>query len=142
MKSNGGGPIIPFSVSFEERYTAAENKEEFKTAEGVPSVVNKIIRTGYSSLALVHFFTVGKDEVRCWTIRKGTKAPKAAGIIHSDMEIGFICAEVTKYTDLIELGNEVAVKAEGKVAQKGKEYEVQDGDILFIKFNVGKKKKK
>lgn len=82
------------------------------------------------------FFTAGEDEVKCWQIRKGTKAPGAAGTIHTDFERGFICAEVMTYSDLTELKNEQAVKAAGKYRQQGKEYVVQDGDIIFFKFNV------
>ena len=91
---------------------------------------------------LIHFFTAGEDEVRCWTIRKGTKAPKAGGVIHSDFELGYICAEVMKYVDFIEYGSEAAVKNAGKYKQHGKEYEVEDGDIIFFKFNPPKQSKK
>ena len=91
---------------------------------------------------MIHYFTGGPDEVRAWTIRQGTKAPGAAGVIHTDFERGFICAEVMKYTDLIEHGNELAVKNEGLYRQQGKEYEVLDGDIIFFKFNVTSKPKK
>ena len=98
---------------------------------------------GYSALNLVHFFTAGADEVKCWTIRKGTLAPQAAGVIHTDFEKGFICAEVMTYEDLVEHGSESDVKANGKYLQKGKNYVVQDADIILFKFNVsgGKKKK-
>ena len=99
-------------------------------------MVNRIIKTGYHALSLIHFFTAGEDEVKCWTIRQGTKAPKAAGTIHTDFEKGFICAEVMKYDDLVELRSEVAVKAEGKMKQCGKEYVVEDGDVIFFKFNT------
>jgi obg-like ATPase 1 len=75
--------------------------------------MTKITKIGYSALQLIHFFTSGEDEVKCWTIRKGSKAPQAAGVIHTDFERGFICAEVMKFTDLAELGSEVAVKSEG-----------------------------
>lgn len=106
-------------------------------------MINKIIKVGYNSLQLVHFFTAGEDEVKCWTIRKGTHAPQAAGVIHTDFEKGFICADVMAYADLEEHGSEAAVKAEGKYLQKGKTYVVNDGDIILFKFNVsgGKKKK-
>eukprot|EP00921_Rhytidocystis_pertsovi_P018085 GHVQ01028484.1.p1 GENE.GHVQ01028484.1~~GHVQ01028484.1.p1 ORF type:complete len:106 (+),score=14.60 GHVQ01028484.1:128-445(+) len=105
-------------------------------------MLDKIIQTGYSSLQLIHFFTSGEDEVKCWTIRKFTKAPQAAGTIHTDFERGFICAEVYKYSDLVELGSESAVKAAGKYQQKGKEYVVEDGDVIFFKFNVTSSGKK
>ncbi len=74
----------------------------------------KIIKLGYKSLNLVHFFTAGEDEVRCWTVQDGAKAPQAAGVIHTDFEKGFICAEVMKYDDFVRCGSEQAVKAEGK----------------------------
>lgn len=103
-------------------------------------MIPKIIKSGYNALDLIYFFTAGTDEVRCWTIRKLTKAPQAAGVIHTDFEKGFICAEIMKYDDLISYGNEQAVKSEGKYVQKGKEYVVEDGDIIFFRFNVGKGK--
>lgn len=103
-------------------------------------MIPKIIKAGYNALDLIYFFTAGTDEVRCWTIRKQTKAPQAAGVIHTDFEKGFICAEIMKYDDLIHYGNEQTVKAEGKYVQKGKEYVVEDGDIIFFRFNVGKGK--
>ena len=103
-------------------------------------MIPKIIRNGYTTLDLINYFTCGEDEVRAWTIRRRTKAPGAAGVIHTDFEKGFICAEVMKYEDLIQYGNEQAVKAEGKYKQNGKEYVVEDGDIIFFKFNVGKGK--
>ena len=91
---------------------------------------------------MIHYFTAGEDEVKCWTIREGTKAPGAAGVIHTDFERGFICAEVMKYDDLVELGSEQAVKSEGLYRQNGKEYEVLDGDIIYFKFNVTAQPKK
>lgn len=103
--------------------------------------MDKIIKTGYKELNLVHYFTCGADEVRCWTIRKFTKAPDAAGVIHSDFHDFFICAEVFKYKDLKKLGSEADVKAAGKYTMEGKEYIVEDGDILFIKHNAKKGKK-
>ena len=81
------------------------------------------------------------SQVKAWCIRKGYKAPQAAGTIHTDFERGFICAEVMAYNDLHEAGNEAKVKALGKYRQEGKEYEVQDGDVIFFKFNVTAKKK-
>ena len=86
---------------------------------------------------LIHFFTAGTDEVKCWTIRKGTLAPQAAGVIHTDFEKGFICAEVYKFEDYKELKSEAAIKAAGKLKQEGRNYEVVDGDVIFFKFNVG-----
>ena len=80
--------------------------------------------------------------MRAWTIRSGCKAPQAAGVIHTDFERGFICAEIMKYDDFVQCGGETQCKAEGKYLQKGKDYEVLDGDIIFFKFNVSNTKKK
>jgi obg-like ATPase 1 len=147
VQKNGGGAIIPFSAEFEvEVFQAAEaakekgeESKEMKPAADAPnSMLPKIIRTGYKCLDLIYFFTAGEDEVRCWTIREGTKAPGAGGVIHTDFEKGFICAEVMKYEDLMALGSEAKVKAEGKYRQHGKEYVVEDGDILYIKAGAVK----
>lgn len=146
IKENGGGPMIPFSADFEKCVISAGIEPEKRKAQademGAPSCINKIIKVGYSTLQLIHYFTGGADEVRAWTIRTGTKAPGAAGVIHTDFERGFICAEVMKYTDLIEHGSELACKNEGLMGQRGKDYEVLDGDIIFFKFNVTTKAKK
>ena len=99
-------------------------------------MIHKIVSVGYKTLRLIHYFTAGEDEVKCWTIREGTKAPGAAGVIHTDFERGFICAEVFKFEDLQRLGGEQEVKNEGLYLQKGKDYECEDGDIMFFKFNV------
>ena len=101
------------------------------------SALDKIIVTGYRALQLIYFFTSGKDEVKAWTIQKGTKAPGAAGRIHTDFEKGFIMAEVMKFDDFKEEGSEAAVKAAGKYRQQGRQYVVEDGDIILFKFNAG-----
>jgi len=146
VQENNPGPIVPYSAGFETALAALETEEEkvnYLKKIGAPkSMLDKIINTGYSALSLIHYFTCGEDEVKCWTIRQGTKAPQAAGIIHTDFERGFICAEVYKYTDLLELGSEPAVKSGGKYLQKGKDYVVEDGDIIFFKFNVSSGGKK
>ncbi len=98
--------------------------------------VNKLIRQAYSLLDLETFLTAGPKEVRAWTYHRGAKAPQAAGVIHSDFEKGFIKAEVIKYDDYIALGSELAVKEAGKMSMEGKDYVVQDGDIMHFKFNV------
>ena len=98
--------------------------------------VNKLIRAAYQQLNLISFFTVGGKENRAWTIKKGMLAPQAAGVIHSDLERGFIRAEVYKYNDLMELGSELKCKEAGKLSIEGKNYVVEDGDILNIRFNV------
>jgi len=98
--------------------------------------VNRMVRSAYSMLNLLSFFTVGPKEIRAWTIQKGMTAPQAAGAIHSDLERGFIRAEVIKYTDFVTLGSEHACKEKGKLMIEGKNYIVCDGDILHIRFNV------
>jgi ribosome-binding ATPase YchF (GTP1/OBG family) len=98
--------------------------------------VNRLIISAYSLLDLQTYFTVGEKEVRAWTITKGMTAPKAAGVIHTDFEKGFIRAEVMKYNDFTTLGSEAAVKDAGKFKVEGKEYVVEDGDIMHFRFNV------
>lgn len=147
VNEHGGGKIIPYSVVYEAKLLEAspEEREKIIKESGVESALGKIINAGYHSLDLIHYFTAGEDEVKCWTIRKGLKAPGAAGVIHTDFERGFISAEVMKYDDFVSLGGEAEVKKEGKVRTEGKNYEVNDGDIIYFKFNVsdpGAKKKK
>ena len=100
------------------------------------SGVVRLIQGAYKLLGLQTFFTAGADECRAWTIRKGDKAPKAAGVIHSDFEKGFIRAEVIKFQDYMEYKTEAAVRSAGRLATEGKEYVVQDGDIMHFLFNV------
>jgi ribosome-binding ATPase YchF (GTP1/OBG family) len=95
-----------------------------------------MVRAAYKMLNLQTFFTVGPKEIRAWTIKKGMNAPQASGVIHSDLERGFIRAEVMKYNDFITLGSEHACKEAGKFYIEGKNYVVEDGDILHIRFNV------
>ncbi|XP_050418745.1 obg-like ATPase 1 [Patella vulgata] len=132
--------LIPFSGALELDLADMQTQEE-KDAKlkelGTTSALEKIIVNGYKALNLIYFFTSGKDEVKAWTIQVGTKAPGAAGKIHTDFEKGFIMAEVMSFTDFKEYGNEAAVKNAGKYKQKGKEYVVEDGDIIFFKFNAG-----
>jgi ribosome-binding ATPase YchF (GTP1/OBG family) len=96
----------------------------------------RVIRAGYDLLHLITFFTVGPKEARAWTVEKGSKAPQAAGAIHSDFERGFIRAETIAYADYIALGGESGARDAGKLRQEGKEYVVADGDVLHFKFNV------
>lgn len=98
--------------------------------------INRLIRSSYKILDLITYFTAGEKEVRAWTINRGWKAPQAAGVIHTDFEKGFIRAEVIQYDDFVSLGSELAVKEAGKMAVEGKEYVVQDGDIMHFRFNV------
>jgi len=133
-----GDPVLPISVSFEERLaqfeTQAEVDEECKKL-GTKSALPKAITNMRQVLNLGSFFTTGEDEVRQWTIRKGTKAPQAAGVIHGDFEKTFIQVIVYNYDALKEYGDEAKVKAAGKIMTKGKDYIVEDGDILLIKVN-------
>ncbi|KAL0485496.1 Obg-like ATPase [Acrasis kona] len=134
-----GEPIIPFSAEIEKRL-GEMSEEEAKTYckdNEVQSVLPKICKVGYETLDLIHYFTAGKDEVKCWTIKKGTMAPAAGGKIHSDFEVGFICAEVMAFNDYKENGSEAECKAKGKYKQQGKNYVVEDGDIIFFKANRG-----
>jgi len=98
--------------------------------------LNRLIHSAYRLLDLITYFTAGVQEVRAWTIRRGTKAPGAAGVIHSDFEKGFIKADAYASDDLFLYGSEQAVKEKGLLRSEGKEYIVKDGDILFFKFNV------
>lgn len=114
-----------------------EERQEFLNEIGLQeSGVSRLIRAAYALLDLQTYFTAGPDEVRAWTFLRGTKAPQAAGIIHTDFEKGFIRAEVIKYDDFVTLGSENAVKEAGKMAVEGKEYVVSDGDIMHFRFNV------
>ena len=96
--------------------------------------LNRLIRAGYSLLDLRTYFTVGPKEARAWTIEAGTKAPQAAGVIHTDFEKGFIRAETISYDDYVELGGEGGAKEAGKMRLEGKEYEVRDGDVMHFRF--------
>lgn len=114
-----------------------EERAEFLEEIGLTeSGVSRLIRAAYNLLDLQTYFTAGPDEVRAWTFLRGTKAPQAAGIIHTDFEKGFIRAEVIKYDDFVTLGSENAVKEAGKMSVEGKEYVVKDGDIMHFRFNV------
>jgi GTP-binding protein YchF len=114
-----------------------EERREFLEEMGLEEPgVNKVIHACYKLLDLITYFTAGEKEVRAWTIRQGTKAPGAAGVIHSDFEKGFIRAEVIKYDDYIKYGSEHAVKEAGKMGVEGKEYVVKDGDVMHFRFNV------
>lgn len=114
-----------------------EERQEFLQDIGLEEAgVNKLIRSAYKLLDLYTYFTAGVKEVRAWTIHKGMTAPQAAGVIHTDFEKGFIRAEVIKYNDFITFGSESAVKEAGKMGVEGKEYVVNDGDVMHFRFNV------
>jgi ribosome-binding ATPase YchF (GTP1/OBG family) len=112
---------------------AAEFLNEFSISE---SATDRVIQKSYELLGLISFFTVGKDEVRAWTIKKGTPAVDAAGAVHSDIQKGFIRAEVLAYDDLMEAGTHAAARKKGTVRLEGKTYDVKDGDLINFRFNV------
>merc|ERR1712157_222415 len=161
VKEHGGGQIIPMSVQFEQELFDAIDKKAFleectqiaKNTYGITnpnllpkSVLPKMIRFGRIALCLQSYYTAGPKEVRAWTIQKGTLAPQAAGVIHSDFERGFIKAEVCTFDDFKSLHQGQAsmakVKDAGKYRQEGKQYVMQDGDIVLFQFNVSNSKKK
>ena len=136
-KENAG--VIPLCIKMEEELSGleGEDKAEMLNALGLDeSGLDKVIKASYSLLGLMSFLTAGEPEVRAWTIKKGTKAPQAAGKIHSDIERGFIKAEVVSYDDLIKEGSMVSAKEKGLVRSEGKEYVMQDGDVVLFRFNV------
>ncbi|CAH6722284.1 obg-like ATPase 1 [[Candida] jaroonii] len=140
-KHSPGDLIIPISVCLEEKLTGMgsdEEREAYLKEIGTQSALPKIITSMRQKLDLISFFTGGPDEVREWTIRKWYTAPQAAGTIHTDLEKTFILAQVIKYDDLIEYKDEPSVKAAGKLMMKGKDYYVEDGDILYVKAADGK----
>ena len=131
--------VIPLCVKIEEELSGLEDEDKKEMLEALgleESGLDKVIKKSYDLLGLMSFLTAGEPEVRAWTIKKGTKAPQAAGKIHSDIERGFIKAEVVSYDDLIREGSMVSAKEKGLVRSEGKEYIMQDGDIVLFKFNV------
>ena len=139
-KNDPGAQIIPFSGAFELKL--AEFEEEAERNAYIEEVkcqpaLEKIILSGFKALQLEYFFAVGYGEVKAWNIQKGTKAPQAAGKIHSDFEKGFIMADVMSFVDFKEEGGEAGCKAAGKFKQQGRNYTVEDGDIIRFKFNAG-----
>ena len=131
--------VIPLCVKIEEELSSLddEDKKEMLEALGLSeSGLDKVIKTSYDLLGLMSFLTAGKPEVRAWTIKKGTKAPEAAGKIHSDIQRGFIKAEVVSYDDLIKEGSMNNVREKGLLRMEGKDYIMQDGDIVLFRFNV------
>lgn len=124
-------------IEMEISQLPGEDREMFMEDLGISiSGIDRLARAAYGHLGLIPFFTCGEDEVKAWTIRRGTNAKKAAGKIHSDIERGFIRAEVVKYEDLVEYGSMAKLKEEGKYYLEGKDYIVQDGDIINFRFNV------
>jgi len=136
---NEGSEVVMICAKIESELAelSDDEKKDFLSELGIcESGMDQLIRKTYSLLGLATFFTVGSDEVKAWTFKKGMKAPQCAGIIHTDFERGFIRAEVTSYEDLIKYGSEKDAKDNGKVRLEGKEYLMQDGDICYFRFNV------
>ena len=134
-----GAEVLPICAELEAQIASLEKeeKEMFLTELGIEQGgLDILIQESYRLLGLISFLTVGPDEVRAWTIKKGTKAPQAAGKIHTDFEKGFIRAEVIFYNELITLGSMVAAKEKGLVRSEGKEYVMRDGDVVLFRFNV------
>jgi GTP-binding protein YchF len=138
--SGEAAEVMLISADIESEIAALadpDERKEFLSDMGLSEPgVNKLIRSAYTLLDLITYFTAGEKEVRAWTIRRGTKAPQAAGVIHTDFEKGFIRAEVISYEDYTRLGSESAVKEAGKMGVEGKEYVVHDGDVMHFRFNV------
>jgi len=137
-KQQGAG-CIAISARIEEELTQlpAAERDEFLASLGLPEPgLDRLIRAGYELLGLITFFTAGPKESRAWTVEKGARAPRAASVIHSDFEKGFIRAEVIKYDDYIAFNGEAGAREAGKFRLEGKEYIVQDGDVMHFRFNV------
>ena len=131
--------VLPICAEIEAEISGMdrEEKELFLSDMGLhESGLDRLINACYSLLGLISYLTAGKPEVRAWTITKGTRAPQAAGKIHSDFERGFIRAEVISFEDLMKCGSMVAAKEKGLVRSEGKDYVMQDGDIVLFRFNV------
>jgi hypothetical protein len=139
LAARPGFALCPVSAPLEAEMAQLppEDAQAFREDYGLKEPgLDRVIRTSYTLLGLVSFLTAGEDECRAWTIRRGTKAQLAAGTIHSDIERGFIRAEVVAYDDLIAAGSLAACRDKGTLRLEGKEYEVKDGDVINFRFNV------
>jgi len=139
MAKSQGAQSVVISAAIEEEIAQMEaaDRDEFLSDMGLDdSGLNKIIKAGFTLLGLQTYFTAGPKEARAWTVRVGAKAPEAAGVIHTDFEKGFIKAETIGYDDFVGLGGEGPCKDAGKMRQEGKDYLVQDGDVILFRFNV------
>ena len=137
--AENGSEVFVISAEIEQEISELDDDEKQMFLEDLgisESGLDKLIKASYSLLGLISYLTSGEDETRAWTIKKGTKAPQAAGKIHTDFERGFICAEVVAYKDLIECGSLTKAKEKGLVGLQGKDYVVQDGDVITFRFNV------
>jgi len=134
-----GAPVVPVCASIESEMVELddEEKQDFLAEMGLEEPgLNRVIRAGYELLGLQTYFTAGVKEVRAWTVKQGATAPEAAGVIHTDFQKGFIRAEVTAYDDFIQYNGEQGAKEAGKLRLEGKDYIVQDGDVMHFRFNV------
>lgn len=139
MAADQGASTVVISAAIEAEIAQLEGDEakEFLDTLGLEEAgLDKLIRAGYALLDLITFFTAGPKESRAWTVKKGSKAPQAAGEIHTDFEKGFIRAQTIAFDDYVALGGETAARDAGKARDEGKEYVVQDGDVMLFKFNV------
>ncbi len=139
LAQSEGSLILPISAKIEEDISTMEGEDKLMFLSEYnldKSGLDRLIQAGYDLLGLISYLTAGKQEIRAWTITKGTKAPQAAGKIHTDFERGFIRAEVIAYTDLVECGSMTAAKEKGLVRSEGKEYVFCDGDVVLFRFNV------
>ncbi len=136
-KEQAGVVVICAGLEAEIQQLPLEERAGFLESAGLKEPgLNRLVRAGYDLLGLITYFTCGEQEVRAWTITKGTKAPGAAGVIHSDFEKGFIKAEVMTLSELLKLGSEAAMRDKGQLRMEGKEYVVADGDVMHFRFNV------
>ena len=139
MAADQGAQTVVISAAIEEEIAQLPDEEqpEFLEMNGLTrSGLDRLIEAGYRLLDLITYFTAGPKESRAWTVKKGSRAPQAAGVIHTDFEKGFIRAQTIAYDDYVSLGGEVAARDAGKARDEGKEYIVQDGDVMLFKFNV------
>jgi ribosome-binding ATPase len=136
-RENAGVVAVSAEVESEIARLPENDRPEFLAGLGLKeSGLNKVIQEGYSLLKLITFFTANEKEAHAWTVEKGAEAAQAAGRIHTDLEQGFIRAEIIKYSDLDRLGSETAVRDAGLLHVQGREYLIEDGDVMFVRFNV------
>jgi GTP-binding protein YchF len=136
-KEGATSVVISAAIEAEVSQLPETDREEFLGSLGLKETgLARVIRAGYGLLGLITFFTVGPKEARAWTVRKGAKAPEAAGVIHTDFERGFICAETIAFDDFVACGGEQGAKDAGRMRQEGRDYVVKDGDVLLFRFNV------
>jgi ribosome-binding ATPase len=140
MAAGRGAEIVVVSAKIEAeiaQLAAEDERREFLATLGLAETgLSQVIRAGYRLLGLITFFTTGPKETRAWTVRKGAAAPEAAGVIHSDFQRGFICAETISYDDYVAFGGEQGARDAGRMRQEGRDYRVADGDVILFRFNV------